>query len=381
MASRKSQIYHDHNGSYETERESRFQESGLILTTTQHSRRKQRGYGVTACCICYLFIIVSLVAILLGITLGARFSGRHTPREFSVTLGDTVLVPFQNYWCRDIQMDSSSELPLEATLYLMYEKPNRSTRNKFKIDNSFMMESEVMHPELVHYVSWRFYLYSKSSFLLMDACVQSDGVGQFLIIQGEDKFIQWTKGQKVPNRGSIALSACSSGGGTQIYFSIDIDTDDDYYFVFTSTDSFTPPRLEVTMMFNRLEYTPVIGLSSPNCTIGTIGITSCSIPNQFSTYNFGLVVVSEKSTQTYGQYTKVNYTCMPRASSYMIIFFVPLSAVVVGCFVGVVLWFRWRRAKRLTARTNRTLTQGYQSSVRGSHYSRLPSNQLPPTLL
>lgn len=381
MASRKIRLQTD--STTET-RESRFQESGLIHSTSPRRRRKGVSFDrtVSIACVFYMVLLLAFVVVLFIVSISIRFSGIHNEVAYSVTLGDTQLIPFNNFWCEGITVASSGTNVgphLKLSLYLLPQQPSLTARNYFVIKGSFLIDQTVSQnaerygwyaTEGSDYVSWQFHLYPGSTFAL-DACLQSGGAAEFLLLQGVDNFRKWVSTDEEEVIQRLRLPFCSSG--SEIYprnLVFTSENDDEYFFVFVSLDE-TPPHVDVTMIFNRTEYSVKEFKGLPNCTITSNQAQSCILPNPTYAYNYALLVASDDSDSSenlaYGTIVDFQWLCTARGASYAIIFFIPfLILAVAGCGVLCFYLAKKRRVHNYEVLHSNDRTTGAPA------YSQLP---------
>ena len=359
MAARKFRKSRFFSGSSEA-RESRFQESELIHSPPASNIKKPTHFDRTASagCVGYLALLLVFVVLILLVAMGIRFSGLHSWIPYTVTLGDTTLVPSSSFWCEQMVVTGSNRKgnpPLSLSLYLIAEQPPLTKPNRFKVEGTFTIDQTMskyaqllgwydynydfsdIHPVTPNFVSWKFYLYSNSQFTLEDACIESGGDAEFILIQGDEDFKAWLAYELQPQL-VVHISSCAViGSGASLGFEYTSPEEGNYYFIFHSKDT-TPPQINTAMMFDRYEYS-VEGLQVlENCTITTNQLHDpCTLsPGDFYFYVL-LVAHSEKDPTkniTYGTMGDFDMMCLPRGSTYAVIFFVPVITMsIIGAAI------------------------------------------------
>ena len=380
MASRK--ILRLHSDSAEG-RESRFQESDLIHSTSQRTRRRTSfDRTVSVACVFYLGLLVVFVALLFIVAMGVRFSGIHNQVTYPVTLGDTQLVSFDNFWCESITVSSNSVgPPLRLSIYLLYQQPSLTAYNYFTITERFSIDQTASRyanlygwndyryaSEGDNFVSWQFHFYPGSVFTL-DACVQS-GDAKFVLIQGPDNFQKWAQSREEVFTLQLDLPPCSSGMGFSSIDHVLINKSDEYFFVFISLGE-SPPQLDLIMTFNRTEYSVKEFRGLPNCTITSNQDEECWLFNPMYAYYSALLVANSSKdltkNLTYGTFVDFQWSCNPRGVSYAIVFFVPFFVfAIAGC---VIVCFYLNKKRRVASYE---MIETSRATTGAPGYSHLP---------
>ena len=396
MAARKSRKSRFFSGSSEA-RESRFQESELIHSPPASNVKKSSHFDRTASvgCVGYLAVLLVFVVFILFVAMGIRFSGLHSWIPYTMTLGDTTLVPSSSLWCEQMIVTGSNRAgnpPLTLSLYLTNEEPQITKQAPFKIVETFAIDHTMpLYAQSLgwnnynydfsdidttpNFVSWKFHLYQNSEFTLEDACIESGGNAEFLLIPGDEDFKAWLANELKPQI-VVHISSCAViGSGASLRFEYISPQEDNYYFIFHPKD-LTPPQISTVMVFERWEYSTAGLEGAANCTITTNQLHDpCNI-NPVDFYFYVLLVAQRDPSHniTYGTMADFDMMCFARGSTYAIIFFAPvISLAIIGAAILCLCLRRKRRHNNYSIIAN--------TPRREPSYVHLPPPPYSPSVL
>ena len=289
--------------------------------------------------------ILSLVlsCVVLGVTIGiALVLIAVAPVQQSTlqyyALNDTRLVSLPLFFCQNVSLDVSEneiapQTNFEATMYVLDYTPPMSAATKIPLTVSGLRSIPSGHT-----YRYELYLLSQST-ISVSACVPhySDHVYDVHIISGLSNIASFSEHPTTDSSYSLdhkrVAKSCRHGYS---HFTHNVSGADDYYAVVAVPEDLVSTVVNITVTFNRREYSldQIMSGSYPNCTSTTL-TDPCNLPVPLGSNV--LVVAGRPQNWDDTSYTPVTVSCVgTRTPSFVLISVVPLVCVLlVICLTGV----------------------------------------------
>lgn len=267
-------------------------------------------------CLFLVFILIIAVIVTAMNVFNSSASALYSP-------GDTRLVSYNSFLCASITLrDNSSRTA--ASIYLITETPPLTDRNNFTIDSTVTLSDK-------EYYYWNYFLYPNSNFST-EVCSHSPGSdGMFYITKGSaDNFVS-----------PVAKFSINKVCSVVQRFSYQIYDEDDYYFVYyKSSWNGVPLQLDVTLSFERFEYSTSDLASQAKCSITSAG--ECTVTVPYDSKYKALIVTNTSENVDWEENVDVSWSCTYRSWAYavVILLFIVVPVVLIVCFIIIILCCR-----------------------------------------
>lgn len=241
--------------------------------------------------------------------------------------GDTRLVSYSSFFCAGVTLKENSS-STGASLYLITETPPLDDCNNFTISSTMALKDN-------EYNYWNYYLYPNSNFST-EVCSSSSGTdGKLYIVKGKDNFKLWISSHS--NDLAVAVFSISTVLCSTIVqpYTYHISEEDEYYFIYYNLPGNNIIlQLNVTVSFERFEYSTANLTSQANCSITIAGECSLTVPYG-STYS-ALIVTDVPENVDWGENVDVTWSCANRGWAYAVVILVPIvtvAGVIALCII------------------------------------------------
>ena len=248
--------------------------------------------------------------------------------------GDTRLVSYSSFFCAGVTLKENSS-STGAFLYLITETPPLDDCNNFTISSTMALKDN-------EYNYWNYYLYPNSNFST-EVCSSSSGTdGKLYIVKGKDNFKLWISSHS--NDLAVAVFSISTVLCSTIVqpYTYHISEEDEYYFIYYNLPGNNIIlQLNVTVSFERFEYSTANLTSQANCSITIAGECSLTVPYG-STYS-ALIVTDVPENVDWGENVDVTWSCANRGWAYAVVILVPIVTVAGVIALCIICCCRCRR--------------------------------------
>ena len=319
----------------------------FVLVTWE--RRPSRGSMVGAViCLTLLFLIIAIVSV--------RFNGNNDKWDDWYAPGETRTGYHSSVFCSSVTLENPS-ITSSASVYLLRNEPELTKLYNFTITDSLVLG-------YMYYRYWNFYMYPGSNYTF--SSYLTSGSVSYYLIKGKTNFQNWhrTDGYSLD---SVSFSSVSNKTRSRSF-----TVEDEYYFVLYNPYK-ADAKFQVTLAFNRTEYSAQSGSVVTSCTAAPSSKCTMDIP-----YNSDYTVLIEAGAPGNGDWgtnVEIDTACNPRVWVYVMIVLLPTLGVVALVTCIAVACSCIRRRRRYSSLPSVTM----QEVVVEDSETALPSNPPPYT--
>ena len=269
-------------------------------------------------CSCIAGLLSAIILLVGFIIFGIEYYEQKPIPSF-YSPGDTRLVSYSSFFCAGVTLkDNSSRTG--ASLYLITETPALNDCNNFTINSTMALKDN-------EYYFWNYYLYPNSNFS-SEVCSPPPGAdGKLYIVKGTANFSAWISSPSSDFAVavfSIGTALCSTIVQQYTYHVIE---EDEYYFVYYNLPGNNIIlQLNVTVSFERFEYSTADLASQANCSITSAG--KCSVVVPYGSSYSALIVTDIPENVDWGENVDVTWSCANRGWAYAVVILVPIATIV-----------------------------------------------------
>ena len=302
----------------------------------------------------YIYCIIGLWILVIGIILIACLIPAQQYKDYSflASPGDThvIVQGDASDFCSKVKLNSGGKFDI-IRLWLLKESPQLANYHRQTIKNSDILDEH-------EYNSWHFYMFT-DSYIRTEICFHGQFFSElyFFIVKGQKNFQTWKDNMYIDDAVTcgcylvheVVNELCNDEKFTYQY---DISKDDDYFFILYNAINSFPYVYDAEFEVQRKTYdvssaTPSTGKTctyqTPTCEVALDTFSSQSVVFKAEDHHFGL------------QET-VNVDCVPRATTYVLIFSV---TVITAAIITCILHMTWGKTIQ-RERANAAAIQSFQ---------------------
>ena len=273
-------------------------------------------------------VFIFLCNIILPVSFGALRQGKASSSLFSP--GDTRIVSYgSSSFCAGITLTDQST-SVGSTLYLIADTPPLTDQNNFTIINNELTIGDN------NYRYWNYYLYPNSGFTAELCTLPNSAGGVFYLIKGTARFEKWMDKPTTDlavGFFSIGSLPCSEPNHR---FSFRARFEDEYYLVYYNNNHYTNLpflRLNLSISFNRFQYSTDDLDSVANCSVDTTGECTLTVP--YGSDYRALIVTDIPDNPDWEENVDVGWHCVERGWAFAVVVLVPITvaAMIIGTIV------------------------------------------------
>ena len=323
---------HSFNSSRYFSRRSR----STTYTTSYSSGEDSKTGPCFGCCIICLIatFIVIVFGMVIGLSVGLNVSqsGKNSSDSSTIATdfyspGDSRLLSLSSFFCDGGILELSSNNSIDAELFVIDSVPSLNDSNDFTVTIESTIDS-------FEYRFWQYYLYPNSN---ITASICTDLLANVYIVKGNDNANNWVNNpsQDVAEMFHYAPACCPNELEYSPLISFEVQEEDEYYIIIHNSLS-TEISVNVTLKFERTEYSAPQFNTSESCTVTKQGQCTVGINYNTGLQNF-LIKTSIPDNVNWEENVRVSLNCDQRGWAYAVATLVPLM-VVIGIVVVLVLF-------------------------------------------